>query len=473
MSEQGVLLSCRPHEAARRNPFAWRWLAYGIIIALYQLGWSGVFPLDDAYITLHNARALIAGNDPVYGVHPLIGATSLVDLMLVAVLGLVLPLTIASLVVGACSTAAYAFALDVAVRRAGASKWQTASLVLSGLTIGTVWTNLNNGLETGLAMAAVAGMLALRDDKRWLPVLAGVSPFIRPELGVLAAILVLRLSAAQEGYHKVRLPLVAVVAAMPFLGWLWFCTGYVLPTTVGAKLAFFAEYRWTGQQRAGALVWAIAVCGIAPALFGLASVTKRGWAEALFAGGIIATAIALTPGALGWNYGRYLMPVVPALLVGVAMLDQGKVRAIAIAIIALWSVAWSPYNYRVLQQDRKYTLTQLAWLESLGARLPPGTHVLIHDAGMIAWVAPHLRLYDLVGLKTPRSIAFHRRFTRRSCGWSAALDAMAREYRTEYLVDLQTEYWRCIADDLRAAGWKLDPQLPDDARYQLYKLTPP
>jgi len=50
---------------------------------------------------------------------------------------------------------------------------------------------------------------------------------------------------------------------------------------------------------------------------------------------------------------------------------------------------------------------------------------------------------------------------------------MAREYRTEYLVDLQTEYWRCIADDLRAAGWKLDPQLPADARYQLYKLTPP
>src|SRR5437764_1047312 len=47
------------------------------------------FPLDDSYITLHNARALWAGIDANYGGSPLVGATSLVHL---AVISALLPL---------------------------------------------------------------------------------------------------------------------------------------------------------------------------------------------------------------------------------------------------------------------------------------------------------------------------------------------------------------------------------------------
>ena len=49
--------------------------------------WGGAFPLDDAYITLHNARVLLTGSDPYYGTSPLTGATSGVHLALVAGVG--------------------------------------------------------------------------------------------------------------------------------------------------------------------------------------------------------------------------------------------------------------------------------------------------------------------------------------------------------------------------------------------------
>src|SRR4051812_43133259 len=43
-------------------------------------------PIDDAYITLHNARVLWIGADPNYGVGALVGATSPVPLAAVALL---------------------------------------------------------------------------------------------------------------------------------------------------------------------------------------------------------------------------------------------------------------------------------------------------------------------------------------------------------------------------------------------------
>src|SRR5690349_19048294 len=67
--------------------------------------WLGVaqhpiaFPLDDAYITLHNAQVLWSGSDRNYpGVPALMGATSPVHLALVAGLMLVFDPLVASFV---------------------------------------------------------------------------------------------------------------------------------------------------------------------------------------------------------------------------------------------------------------------------------------------------------------------------------------------------------------------------------------
>ena len=45
------------------------------VLAAYQLT-PQLARLDDAYIALHSARVVLSGNDPVFGVPALVGATS-------------------------------------------------------------------------------------------------------------------------------------------------------------------------------------------------------------------------------------------------------------------------------------------------------------------------------------------------------------------------------------------------------------
>ena len=61
-----------------------RHLAYLALALALLFAWPGVFPLDDGYITLHNARSLLAGGDSTYGGSALTGATSIVHLALLA-----------------------------------------------------------------------------------------------------------------------------------------------------------------------------------------------------------------------------------------------------------------------------------------------------------------------------------------------------------------------------------------------------
>jgi hypothetical protein len=71
------------------NRYAWPYLVISLVVLLAWAAYSWVFPIpvfpiDDAYIVIHNARALLAGQDPNYiGSSPITGATSLVHLALV------------------------------------------------------------------------------------------------------------------------------------------------------------------------------------------------------------------------------------------------------------------------------------------------------------------------------------------------------------------------------------------------------
>ena len=76
-------------------------------INLYVQG-APIFPFDDAYITLHNARVLLTGIEPNYeGVSPLTGSTSPLHLVLLAVFGLLIPLEWADYVL--CSVAFFLY----------------------------------------------------------------------------------------------------------------------------------------------------------------------------------------------------------------------------------------------------------------------------------------------------------------------------------------------------------------------------
>src|SRR5258708_7718132 len=149
------------------------------------------FPLDDAYITLHNARVVLEGSDPSYAVPALEGATSSVHLAVLAGLGLVLDLRWASAVACWLAAAAYVAGLGALAWRFALRRVETALLIATGTAAGLVPYHLLNGLETGLALAAVtwAVVLAAGPPSRALAVLAGLMPFIRPELALLSGLL--------------------------------------------------------------------------------------------------------------------------------------------------------------------------------------------------------------------------------------------------------------------------------------------
>lgn len=437
-----------------------RWLLYLALIAAPAVSWNGDFPLDDAYITMHNARALYAGADATYGLSPLTGATSLVHLLLVAILGLALPLPWASFVVSLGGAAGYAVALDRLA--ANLESWRRPALVSIGLAIGTVPNFLVNGLETSLAMAVVAWLLALRDDKR-LSLLVGLSPFVRPELAILGVALLARQMLALDGRDRVRSLLSAAAVAAPFAAWSLIETGHLLPGTMAAKVAFFRDNDVGFVARLAAPVMSLAGYGLAPLLLGLLGL--RSGPSWVFLAAVLGTGIALIHGAFDWNEGRYLAPLLPVLLMGIA----DSRRTVVIAFVAAWAAIFLPGQLNKLVGTRAWYQVERNSLAAALGMLPRGTVVLVHDAGLPAWAAPHLRLVDVVGLKTPTSVAAHEELTRRGCQWGRALSRIAAQSRAEYVLVLQRPYWRCVGDNLRDQGWRMQTVGSDD--YQLFRIA--
>lgn len=241
------------------------------------------FPLDDAYITLHNARALLAGGwDATYGTSALTGATSLIHLLLVAALGLLLPLPAASWLVTIAGTALYAAGLDRMAVQAGVGR---VTVVVTGLFSGYMLFNLVNGLETGLALAAMTWALVLIDH-RHLPVLLGALPFIRPEFTLLSLPLLAHCcwrDRADLGRVAEHLAWFGA-AALPWLLVTWTMTGSPVPATASAKVAFFGEEHEPLLRKVVDALWIIGVSAIGPLLAGLAGLRRArgGWAVAVF-----------------------------------------------------------------------------------------------------------------------------------------------------------------------------------------------
>ena len=222
-----------------------------LILGLVLLWWARggwVFPLDDAYITIHNARVLIEGQDRNYGVPALVGASSLIHLALVTAVSLVLPGEAASYLVAGTGPVLFLAGLLTLGRRLGLPWPEGTALALVGLAFGAA--QFLNGLETGLVMAAVTGtlVLALGAPSRRLALACGLLPFLRPELGLLSLVLMarqarLRLAAGPDRAAALRAVAAdaacVLLAAAPWLAWSFAETGALLPRTIAAKQAFF------------------------------------------------------------------------------------------------------------------------------------------------------------------------------------------------------------------------------------------
>ena len=476
----------------RRRTYA---LAAALVVVLaiaHRIGLGGpLFPVDDAYITLHNAEALLEGGDADFpGASPLTGATSLVHLALTALLSL--PAGAVTGLYLAMWAGALIYATGI-VRLAfawGATPLQAGLLLALGLVLARVPHQLLNGLETGLALGVATWALALASEpgrERALAALCGLMPFVRPELGALAlGLLALRawpLLAARRLRDLGIMALFAAAGAAPWLLWSLIATGSALPSTAGAKVAWFAERNlpldtkelwFTREVRAFAqTIGTAALAGFAVLFFPLGRVVLG------FAVVLLAFYYRDFPGALGHYEQRYLYVLLPGLLLAFAwaFARRGWVARVAL-VLALGGLVHAalgaPGRWDRYLETREFTRTELAGLaEWANANLPSDSKVLVHDAGYIAY-ATQFALADLVGLKTPRVVRIHEELVLPSAGGRRpeAINLVAMQERPQYLIVL--DGWDGIfriTDSLRGHGWGVEPLRSGE--YAVYALAPP
>jgi hypothetical protein len=105
--------------------------------------------------------------------------------------------------------------------------------------------------------------------------------------------------------------------------------------------------------------------------------------------------------------------------------------------------------------------------------VPPGSKLLLHDAGYVA-ANTDFELVDMVGLKTPGAVRFHRDLTFGSVGVlrGEAAHRIALQEQPDYLIALAGWNWTYrITDSLRAHGWEVKPV--SRSAYTIYSLEPP
>ena len=463
-------------------------------------GWEPVFPVDDAYITAHNAQVLHWGHDPNFvGTPALAGATSPFHLALVALLMyFVSPLWAIDFTAW---LGVLLFALGIArlAWSQGVPPAASALLVVAGLLAARTPHQLMNGLETGWAIAAVTWVLALESSKRRsetfaFSALCGMLPMLRPEL-VALSLLLLPMPALRvwQQARNTRASLVllgkcaltALVAMSPWLVWQFAATGHLVPATIAAKRYFFAEsavsadIKWLWVK--GSTIYFLCSCG--PLAFACLALpfTRIGKAALLFTAVFLAAYYMLFPGALCHAQGRYLYILLPFLLFGAASLfrllsDRPAPRrwaTIYVMAAAVQAALLAPFTWREHQAEQINTRRELVGVADwCNAHIPAGSRLLIHDAGYISY-ATSFHMVDIVGLKSPENIDLHRTLTYESGGASraAAVNEAAIRANADYFIvlDLWDGLYK-LTDGLRQYGWTLEP-VRTTGTYRVYRMS--
>jgi hypothetical protein len=499
----GVSREATRRETLNQNSLPYLAAAFLVLLAWVCFEWTfpiPIFPIDDAYIVIHNARTLLSGSDPNYaGTPALAGTTSIVHLALVTGLMLFLkPLAALSASLW-IAILLYALGLVRLARVNGASRVTSVLIAVLGVIAGQTPNQLVNGLETGLMLAAVTWTLTLlprteRQPSRLLPIFCGTLPFIRPDLLPLA-FLFLGVQAAHHWQMRRDLPdflrrvggdlSVACLFALPWALWCWAEDGSALPSTINAKRFFFAEAHRPAAIKASILLHGLAQFCVDLGLlsvFALLLVTTRlGRAGIVFGGILLLAYYAQFPSALLQYGGRYLFPFLPFLMLGTvyALHQPRKLLRLGAAFIFALSLGQSVINAPVFwarnMDGCRFTVAELDGVADwCSHHLPAKSTLLVHDAGYIS-CKTHFRLIDLVGLKTPSSIPYHETLTYPSAGKNRylAVSQIALRGHPDYLVAL--DGWDqafTIVAGLRAAGW--DVRLVNaDYSYKVYALRPP
>jgi hypothetical protein len=419
---------------------------------------------DDAYITLASAEALRAGIDPTFhGTPPLVGITSPVHCVLVSVLLTVLEPEWALLTSCLLGTVLYGAGLWTLGRGEGLGATERAAAVICGLGAGMISQHLVNGLETSLALAACTWLVAAsrRGDPTLLGVVAGTAPWVRPELAV-PALLLCSWHVWQHPTSWVRLGGSAAAASSPWALLLFLHTGSLVPSTLEAKRAWYAEGCWPVGRRAKVVIeglggWLAPMPIVAAGASGL----LRGASGRILLGSAL---LALTVWAFSvpnvlhaYQRHRYYAVFLPMLVFGLMQLPRWA-RPVALygaTGFALLSIAgvvrFEPGAISRAMQVRAGVHRALSGHDV--------QRLLLHDAGYIAFARAVPAAIDMVGLKSPLAAELHGALTDPSCGEARgeAIGRLAEATRPTHLIIWEPwdEHFGITAA-LRQAGWTVN-----------------
>lgn len=451
----------------------------------------GYYPVDDTYIALHNATVVWSGVDSNFsGASPLEGTTSNVYLALLVVF---LPLfhENSPAILGAAACAAYIAGVSRFARLEGLGITTRWAMVFLAILSGLMPLHLMNGLETSLAVAVVTWLLCTaRSGGSYvgLGALAGLAPFVRPELGVLSLLLVtlrvIVLVRAGSARHVVALVGAVALAALPWAVWSLLAGKGLIPGTVAIKVVWFAEYQTPVMDRFHALLLGLAgfVTQLGPVVLAAAGLMlfSIGRAAVVFASCFYGVAAVFMPSGLTQYDGRYQYVLVPILLASLMRVLRdphawlrhcGAAVAVASVVFAMvtlpehWAHFVRPYDLT------RYEMT--AMVDWCREHVPPGDPILAHDVGFLSYQTD-FRLVDMVGLKTEAAARRDAELIGANgvAGREFAITATARASNVRFLVVRNGwDAMFAITDSLRHAGWSVNLE-KDWGFYSIYSLSP-
>jgi hypothetical protein len=441
----------------------------GAYLLASRLSYGIGFPLDDAWIHQTYARNLaLRGEWAFIPGQPSAGSTAPLWSALLAVgFWLHLGPYIWTYFLGALLLWALAMLAETTLRAwipAYRPRFPWAGALMA-LEWHLVWSSAS-GMETLLSgfLATLALVMIISKTRRWfsLGALIGLSVWVRPDGVTLLGPALLAAVLSEPAWKKKIRPAANVLIgfgglfALYLLFNLWLA-GSPWPNTFYAKQAEYAillnQPIWVRlvnepvQLLTGAGL--LLLPGVALAL--VSAVRRRDWGM-LAAADWIAGFLALYAWRLPatYQYGRYIMPVMPAfLLLGLAgMADFLAKRgsrwlwalslswrlATGLILVIFWMRGAAAYagDVAVIESEM---VTTARWVS---ANLPPEALVAAHDIGALGYFGDH-DLVDLAGLVSPDVVPFLRDEVR--------LAAYLDERHVDYLVTFP-DWYPLLTSDL-------------------------
>lgn len=458
----------------------------GLLFLALKAG-IGNYALDDAYIVEHSVKGILANHESRFmGSTPWEGVTSPVYVGVITIVSLLIPIQFSHWIVSALSTLLMVSGWYLICRRNSLNNTLAMAVAIISLLAGFTYYQLTNGLETGMAMAALTWTLLALDYDRppnWSYALVGIQCFIRPELLALSAIFVIYIVAKRpRGWLRGVLITACFFAISALL--LFLASGTVIPNTLSAKTYFFAEGCGPDAFKSAFVLSALWMfingLGLFAAGFVMAAISRQRLVLFSFIAIFIFAYFQKFPGALFHNYSRYLYLVLPIAVFGwAACLGHAnkviRFGSTALGAIVAVSVIYSlnaSFQFYVDDIHRISTdNTQMA--QWVAQNVPKDAVIVVHDAGKISTLGEQ-PLIDLVGLKSSFSMEVHRHTTFAECRRiPTAISEIARHAKASYMV--VTADWDGIfglTESLKLTGWTVERADKErgDSHYRVYRI---